>query len=130
MRLFFSFDSQEEHRDFGGSAFIEFQFCKLPVDTRIKKIIAIESITQWQDDSLYVSDLNIFSQQYSRFFDCGIYNNQKNGMVDIFGINYYAPSFINRIIENLNIEKPTEYQMLVSWLYDAKKYNGFYILGV
>ena len=35
--MFCTFTSQEERRRVGGSCFIEFQFCKLPIDTKINK---------------------------------------------------------------------------------------------
>ena len=34
--LFHTFSSQEERRKYGGSAFIEIQYCKLPIRTRKK----------------------------------------------------------------------------------------------
>ncbi len=42
--LFHTFNSQEERRAFGGSMFIELQFCKLPVGTKDKKIISVDSM--------------------------------------------------------------------------------------
>ena len=53
--LFLKFSSQDERRAYGGSAFIELQFCKLPPATPIKKIIAVDSIENWKNDSLYVN---------------------------------------------------------------------------
>ena len=77
--LFHIFDSQEERRNFGGSGFIEIQFCKLPSGTTTKKLVAVNSINHWQNDSLYIDDENAFYQEYSQFFNCGIYNNLKSG---------------------------------------------------
>ena len=37
--MFLRFDSQEDRRKYGGSCFIELQFCKLPFGTRINRII-------------------------------------------------------------------------------------------
>ena len=128
--LFLVFNSQEERRKYGGSAFIEMQFCKLPVGTKTKKIVAVRSINNWQNDSLYIHDVDVFYQEYSQVFNCGIYNNLKSGRIDIFGINYYAPSFIDSIIERLYDEKPVDYESLAGWLNKAKQYNGFYILGI
>jgi len=130
--LFHIFNSQEERRAFGGSAFIELQFCKLPFDTKIKKIIKTNSIKHWQNDSLYVyvDDIGTFDQEYSHIFNDGTYNNLKSGAVDIFGINYYKPSLTDSIIEELNKEKPMDYEALIAWLITSKSYNGFYILGI
>lgn len=128
--LFHIFNSQEERRNFGGSAFIEVQFCRLPVGTKLKKIVAVGSIKNWQNDSLYIDDVDSFYKEYSHIFDCGLYNNLKKGIVDIFGINYYAPDVLDSMIERLNIDKPTDYAILIEWLEKSKGYNGFYILGI
>jgi len=129
-KLFYSFSSWEEHRSLGDSAFIEMQFCTLPHKSRIKKIVAVGSIKHWRNDSLYIADEELFLREYSRIFDCGIYNNLSSGIVDIFGINYYAPSLTGSIIERLKKERPMDYEVLIEWLTKAKEYNGFYILGM
>lgn len=130
--LFHIFSSQKERRRFGGSAFIEIQFCKLPLGTEIEKLVAVSSITHWQNESLYIyiNDENVFYQEYSHIFDCGTYNNLKSGTVDIYGINYYSPSFIDSIIGKILEDKPTDYEVLIEWLTKSKAYNGFYILGI
>ena len=128
--LFHTFLSQSERRDFGGSAFIEIQFCKLPVRSSITSIVDVSSIKNWQNDSLYVSDENAFYQEYGHIFDCGIYNNLETGPVDLYGINYYSVSLMDTIIERIRESKPADYTVLVDWLERAKGYNGFYILGV
>ena len=128
--LFLCFNSQKERRKYGGSKFIELQFCKLPVETEIKDIVAVDNINHWQNDSLYICDENVFYREYSRVFNCGIYNNLKSGVIDIYGINYYAPSLLDSVIEKLRKEKPLDYEYLINWLNIAKKYNGFYILGI
>ena len=127
--LFHIFDSQEKRRDYGSSAFIEMQFCKLPAETKLKSIVSTDGIQNRQHDSLYIDDYNAFYQEYSRIFTCGTYNNLKSGVVDIFGINYYAPEYIDPIIEKIHKEKPMDYEPLADWLNNAKEYNGFYILG-
>lgn len=128
--LFHIFNSQKERREYGGSAFMEMQFCKLPAGTKVKDIVAVEKIKNWQNDSLYIDDEQTFYLEYSRIFNCGIYNNLQSGAVDIYGINYYAPEFIEPIIEKLQKEKPLDHETLVVWLNNAKEYNGFYILGI
>lgn len=128
--LFHSFPSQKERREYNGSAFVEMQFCKLPVGTREKEIVAVSKIKNWQNDSLYIDDVNTFSREYRRIFDCGTYNNLQKGAVDIHGINYYAPGSIGSLIEKILQEKPMDYETLVDWLDRAKAYNGFYILGL
>lgn len=128
--LFHVFDSQEERRKFGGSAFIEIQFCRIPCGTKTENLVSVNSIKNWQNDSLYIKDENTFYQEYCRIFTCGVYNNLKSGPVDIFGINYYAPSLVDSIIAKLHQDQPLDYETLTQWLTKSKKYNGFYILGL
>ena len=114
--MFHSFKTQEERRACGGSAFIEIQFCDIPLKTPAKNMAA--------------GDIDAFYQEYSRIFDCGTYNNMKTGVFDLYGINYYAPALIDPISEKLNKEKPEEYEALAAWLSQAKAHNGFYIFGI
>lgn len=130
--LFHTFSSQEERRNFGGSAFIEMQFCKLPSTMKIKEMVEVSRIKNWQDDSLYIyiDDVNVFYQVYSNYFNCGIYNNLKSGIVDIYGINYYALALTDSIIKKILDDKPNDYEILIEWLNKSQIYNGFYILGL
>ena len=130
--MFHTFSSQEERRKFNGSDFFEIQFCRLPKGTAVEKIVAVDSIRHWLNDSLYVSgnDDNAFWEEYHDVLDCGIYNNLETGEIDPYGINYYRPDIISSIITKLMEIKPMDYEKLVEWLNTAKKYNGFYILGV
>jgi len=126
--IFHRFASQKERRKFGGSAFIEIQFCRLPVGMPADKLVA--DISHWKNDSLYVQGESDFYIEYGHLLDCGIYGNLESGIVDVWGINYYAPFTIDSIIEKLNRDKPTEYEVFAAWLSKAKQYNGFYILGM
>lgn len=128
--MFHVFSSQEERREYGGSAFIEIQVCRLPYRTKLSKIVAVDSIRNWMNDSLYVDDENEFYSEYNQIFDCGIYSNKKRGIVDIYGINYYAPSQIEMLLSRILEKKPPEHEVLTQWLERAKQYNGFYILGL
>ncbi|MCM1523874.1 MAG: hypothetical protein NC120_05395 [Ruminococcus sp.] len=98
----------------------------------METITAADNVSHWLDDSVYVSgdDCNTFFEEYSRIFDAAIYNNLKTGTMDLCGLNYYAPDLIDPIIAKLLKIRPTDYRKLVEWLNTAKKYNGFYILGV
>ena len=129
---FYAFNSQTERQEFGGSAFVEFQFCKMPSNSQIKTIVSVRKIKNWQDDSLYVyiDDMEKFYKEYANIFSDGIYNNMKTGIVDLYGINYYPPSSINRICESIITTKPIDYEALLQWLNKANKCNGFYILGI
>lgn len=128
--LFHKFDSQEERREYGGSAFIEVQFCRMPVGADLKSLVAVDNIINWLDDSLYISDENLFYEQYSRIFDCGVYNNLKTGAVDVYGINYYGPKLTGKLAARLQHLQPVDWETLAAWLEEAKSYNGFYILGI
>ena len=128
--IFFVFNSQEERREYGESAFVEMQFCRLPHDTRLSDIVAVDKIKHWMSDSLYIPDENEFYTKYSHIFDCGTYNNLESGIMDLYGINYYAPTQIDSLIDKVRELKPIDYSVLIDWLERAKQYNGFYILGI
>lgn len=130
--IFYSFPSQTERRKFDGSDFLEMQFCKMPKETKLQSIVSIDNVNHWFDDSLYISgdDINAFLEEYGCIFNCGVYNNLEIGTIDPFGINYYKPELIETIVTELLEVKPTDFEKLLEWLNTAKKYNGFYILGV
>lgn len=130
--LFHKFKNQEERRNYGGSAFIEIQFCNMPSDTTTEMLVSGDNIEFWKDDSLYVSieEDSQFYQEYSHIFNCGIYSNLNTGIVDLYGINYYAPHLIDSIIDRIYQAEPKDYKALTEWLINAKKHNGFYILGI
>ena len=130
--LFHTFRSQEEREAFGGSYFIEFQYCRLPSHSTIEEIISVDSIHFGSDDSLYVygDDDNSFSASYDAIFSNGIYSNGKTGIVDLCGINYYSVQETDRILKSHQTEQHPEQEVLASWLKKAKEHNGFYILGL
>lgn len=132
MMRFYAFHSQTERKEFGGSAFVEFQFCKMPSNTNIKTIVSVSSIHSWQDDSLYIyiDDMEDFYKEYANIFYGGTYNNMQTGVVDLYGINYYPPGLIDHICESILLAEPADYEVLLLWLEKAKKCNGFYILGI
>ena len=130
--LFHTFKIPEERRNYGGSAFIEIQFCDRPARTPMKQLVSGRSVLHWKTDSLYVDadDSDIFYREYSHVFDCGMHSNRKTGALDIYGLNYYAPTLADSMIEKINEEKPEDYTVLTEWLIRSKAYNGFYILGL
>lgn len=128
--MFLSFDSQEKRREYGGSSYVELQFCKMPLNSKIESIVTVDNIKNWELDSLYINEYEDFSMIYGNIFDCGIYSNMQNGTVDIYGINYYKPELVDMIISKIKNKKPEDYLVLLKWLENAKNYNGFYILGV
>ncbi len=129
--LFHKFKTQEERREFGGSDFIEFQYCLLPQNTITEQIFTTGSIQHWKNDSLYVygDDLEIFLTHYGEIITDGLYANLKQGYIDPLGINFYTQEQINHFIQLIEIKKPLEYQTLLNWLNNGKHYIGFYILG-
>lgn len=130
--LFHTFKSQEERRKFGGSYFIEMQYCKLAQGTEIKKIISVDAIEHWKNDSLYIhgDDDNEFVSHYGKIFTGGIYSNGKSGCVDMCGINYYSQEQAHLIIKKIKEMNPLDYPILLNWLEMIKEYIGFYILGL
>ena len=53
--LFRTFHSQKERREFGGSYFIEIQYCRLPPNAKIEEFLSGEhEMELWKNDSLYI----------------------------------------------------------------------------
>ncbi len=129
--LFHIFNSQDERRDFGGSDFLELQFCQLKRGTSIKIIVDTDKIDCWCNDSLYVygDDWNAFYKHYQNIFKNGVYPNLKSGEIDWSGINYYSPKQVNEMIKAIEKNKPKDYQVVLDWLNKATEFNGVYILG-
>ena len=67
--MFHSFNSQTERKNFGGTQFIEIQYCKLEKGTSIKKIV--NKIDYWKEDSLYIhiDDFDDFISNYGKIFN-------------------------------------------------------------
>ena len=130
--LFHTFSSQAQRREFGGSYFIELQYCRLARGTEIEAVVSVEAIKHWKDDSLYVygDDDNAFFSQYGKIFTGGIYNNGKSGTVDLHGINYYSREQTRLIFERVKEMQPPDDQVLLHWLESSEKHNGFYVLGL
>ena len=124
--MFHRFESQEERRAFGGSAFIEIQYCRRPKGTAAEEIVSADSIKNWEDDSLYVTDgdMNEFFDQYAAVLGW------KTGM-KLFAVSYYSCEQTAEIMEAVTRLKPIGYEVLTDWLAQAKeRYNGFCILGI
>lgn len=128
--MFLRFNNQNDRRKYGGTAFIELQYCKIKPNTKIKKIV--NKIQFWKDDSLYISldEIDNFFEYYSNIITGGTYSNLKTGTMDLSGVNYYSPEITENIIKAIKKEKPKDYQVLLKWLGEVKNYNGFYCLGL
>lgn len=130
--LFHTFSSQDERRQFGGSDFIELQYCRIRQGAEIGEILSVQAIEHWKNDSLYIfgDDMDAFFAQYCKIFSNGIYNNRECGVVDLLGINYYSPEQTALMTEVIERETPADSQRLLDWLDGGKQYNGLYVLGV
>ena len=128
--LFHSFNTQDERRAFGGSDFLELQFCQHKSGTSIKRIV--NKLENWRNNSLYISgdDMDTFYSCYKDVFKNGTYNNLKSGDIDFFGINYYSSEKVDEMIKTIEEKKPKDYIIVLEWLNKAKEFNGIYILGV
>ncbi len=130
--MFLKFHTAEERRRYGGSAFVEIQYCRLKQGTSIQKIISVDSISAWDISSIYIDfdDLDEFWNEYGGMFQNGVYNNGQEGPTDFYGINYYDLSNVHHLIRELEIKKPKEYEILLAWLKNGRDENGIYILGI
>lgn len=126
--MFHLFSSRAERGEYGGSGFLEMQFCRHPRGTGIAEIV--NRVENWRDDSLYVDDENEFYREYGAILDCGFYNDLERGTVDVYGINYYPPECVGTIAARIAEKRPAEHEMVLGWLREAERYNGFYILGI
>ena len=126
--LFCQFASQEERRAAGGSAFIELQYCRLPQNTPLKRILSVEKLTHWQLDSLYVADEEAFARAYASLFADALHADGHTGEPDLYGINYYPPQRVEELEQEIRRVQPTQAALLLNWLQGAT--NGIYILGI
>ena len=126
--MFLSFESQDERSKYGGSCFIELQFCLLPTSATLKDIL--NNYESWRDDSIYVHGDSPIYTEYKDVFGNGIHQNMSEGGFDYCGITYYKAEQIDAIIKRAKKLKPEGYSILTDWLVKAKGYNGFYILGI
>lgn len=129
--LFYTFSTQEERRNFGGSDFIELQYCRLKWGTSLRGITSA-CRTHWEDDSLYVpgQHMDEFLAAYSDVLGEALYPNTKSGPVYPFGPNYYPPERVSAIVDRLHERNSEDDRTLSKWLLKATEHNGFYVLGV
>jgi len=130
--LFHVFASEEERRRYGGTAFVEIQYCDMPSRTFAGRLPAARHIQSWKNDSLYVhaDDLDTFCREYGSLPGRDSCNGRKCRSIDPYGINYFAAAAVDLLIAWLDKEKPADYEVLAAWLASAKERNGFYILGL
>lgn len=131
--LFHRFATPQARRAFGGSDFLEFQYCRCAPGTSLQRIVSVDAVAHWQPDSLYLSgdDLALFTEHYGKIFCGGYYNNGKTGPMDPCGINYYPPQLTRRIMAQIRTAQPPDGQILLDWLsQQAAEDTGFYLLGL
>ena len=126
--MFLKFKSQDERSKYGGTCFIELQFCLLPSSSTLEDIM--EKHVFWRDDSLYIHGDSPIYSEYKDIFGAGTHYNLTEGLFDYYGITYYKNEQIDAIIDRACRIKPKGYELLTEWLEEAKKHNGFYILGL
>lgn len=63
-----SFDSREEGRIYGGLAFIEMQFCKMPLCTNFKRIVSVHNVALWKDVLYILTILKDLMPHIAEFF--------------------------------------------------------------
>ena len=74
--------------------------------------------------------MDIFDWHYGHLITGGTYHNQTTGPMDLLGINFYSQEQAAYILEQLQLERPPDYQTLENWLRKGQHYIGFYGLGV
>lgn len=119
--MFHKFKNQQERKNFGGTAFVEFAYCKNKSKLKIlNRLFKIKKF--WNDDSLYiyVDDIDEFCNLYDDIF---MANN-------LYGPNYYSKEKTIEIINLLKEKQPKYYLVLVEWLELVLMYDGFWIYGI
>lgn len=120
--MFLKFNDQGERRIYGGSAFVEFSYCKKKCKIKFIDKIFNSKVKHWQDDSLYIfyDDINEFLKIYDKILK----------IENLYGENYYSKEKVKEIIKICKKKKPIDYKMFIEWLNVALEYDGFYILGI
>ena len=129
---FYTFSSQAERREMGGSYFIELQYAALPPEAGLPALVSPDAYAHWRDDSLYVygDDDNAFYTWYGGIFTGGVYANGRRGPVDLVGVNYYGPDLAERICSEVRETPLPDSETLLRWLESPRAARGFYVLGL
>lgn len=106
------------------SAYFSFEYCKR------KRLFGVYRRFSFCSEDCVCVDLDdekMFFENYGKYLD----NPYRQKGFNYFGPNYYTKEQTLAIIEQINTDKPFEYQILVEWLQKAVEiYNGFYFMGI
>lgn len=114
----------------GGSEYLELQIC---TSNRIIDSKEMANIEHWANSSIYVhgDDLDEFYHTYcSTYFQKGLHMNGQREDFDPYGINYFSSFEAKEILEKVEKDRPSEFEMLTNFLKISEQNNGFYILGL
>ncbi len=128
--MFLKFRTQKERREYGGTDFVELQYCKMPQDTTPEDIVKLDNLENWKEDSLYVADYRSFRRKYGIYFQNALHEDLSRGALDLYGINYYSLNQVQEILKILREKEPEDYETLCEWLDQESDICGIYILGV
>jgi len=114
------------------SDYLEFQICEMDIETDINEIISVRNIVHWKESSLYVNvdDCDNFINEYGEYFHGGIQGNASRSEIDIYGINYFTLDKTVKILKDISLNQPRDFQILIEFLKKARLENGFYVLGI
>lgn len=120
--MFHKFKNQEERKNFGGTAFVEFAYCKNKSKFKILNKLLKRKNVFWNDDSLYiyVDDIDEFCKLCDDIFKVN----------NFYGSNYYSKEKTIEIINSLKQKQPKDYLVLVEWLELALMHDVFWIYGI
>lgn len=130
--MFLQFTDEKERILYGGSAFLELQYCNAKQGTSVKNLCAVSNIRHGANDSLYIydDDMEVFYSAYAPLLGEAFYNNGRCGKIDIGGINYFSPQAAALAAKRIAAEKPIEHEIFLTWIQKAVNRNGFYLLGL
>lgn len=116
------------NKDIADTTYIEFQYCKSSDPAEHLE----RGLEFWEKDSLLVHMDNeqALYDNYSKFLKSPNLS-VANGSFDQNGIYYYSKERAQEILEQINEEKPMDYDIFASWLIKAaSNHNGFYVSGL
>ena len=114
--------------DRSGYFYYEIQYCK---SANYKKKLE-RGLHFWKKESIYVDMDNEqeFFENYYKYLRISDYV-QNGGSYDKNGVNYYSAQRAAKILDDITVDKPRDYDVFAAWLEKAAyEYEGFFILGL